>query len=1085
MIGTLHRSLVLLAFGAALVGAAMAREGGMVAVTQSIIWLPSGVAMAGLWLLGLRAVWVVAIATWLHRVIVGYDFLAIPPAVCGSVAEAVIGVLILRGLGVRAHMTRLRDVMALFAAAAIAPLASIFFVVLGRQVFNTWIGTPTYSGWDGWWRMNALGVLTIVPVAMTWFARPASPPRARFALELAALVVITLGIVWTVMTTLPAGPTAIMVLYVALPVALIAALRCGQRGAVATATIGALFVTSLAISGIGPFACVPIEERHVPLQIFELTLLGVPLVFGSLIAELRSSVSQQLQSEGLRQALLSVLPDVTYRLRVDGTILDVLEPTGVDRPTGSSNVIGRNIAEFAAESHAPRLLAAIELAHSGARPEPVECTLDTPDGSGLRESRYVRLPDGEVLGVVRDITDRDRAQRMLTWQAEILELIATGSPNPAVFAAIVRGLEAFLTTGIGSLLLLEGRHLHVACAPGVPGPFSAAIEGLEIGPDQGSCGTAAHDNRTVVAADIATDPLWTKFRDLALAHDLRACWSVPVRSPGGQVLGTFAIYHRTVRAPTAGEIALVERAAVLAGIAIDRERRESLLASIHRNVSQGLFRSVQGQGLVYVNEAFAQLFGYRSPDDLLAATAKAVGSSGHAGDLARFASHSEAQGTVELLLHRRDGGTFWGLLSHTAVPGAAGAATVHDGALADITAQKDLAEQLRQAQKMEAIGKLAGGVAHDFNNLLTAISGYAEAVRATLPIDEEPRRDVDEILRAAHRAAELTCQLLAFSRQQMLSPQVLDLAAVVDNLGNMLRRLIGEHIQLATHYSPGPSCVLVDRSQLEQVLLNLVVNARDAMPAGGTLTITTAPVLVDEEFARSHVELLPGPYVALTVRDDGVGMTDEVQTRAFDPFFTTKALGQGTGLGLSTVYGIVKQSGGTVWIDSAPGAGTTISIYLPRVAGTPAIETTVAIPRPAVLGATVLIAEDEELVRDLLQRILRREGYKVLLAKDGPTALALAERHAGVIDLLLTDAVMPHMSGRELAKRMLVVRPGLPVLFMSGYAGDNQPLAEPAASAVAFLQKPFVAARLLEQASMLLEPTRARVLGADVRTTSS
>jgi nitrogen-specific signal transduction histidine kinase len=406
------------------------------------------------------------------------------------------------------------------------------------------------------------------------------------------------------------------------------------------------------------------------------------------------------------------------------------------------------------------------------------------------------------------------------------------------------------------------------------------------------------------------------------------------------------------------------------------------------------------------------------------------------------------------------------------VQGPDGQVRYYDGAVADITARKELEDQLRQAQKMEALGKLAGGVAHDFNNLLTAIAGYGEAIREAVPEEGQLRSDIDEVLNAASRAASLTRQLLAYSRQQLLTPQVVDLGATVAQLSALLRRLIGEDIALVTLAAGGSTSVRVDRGQIEQVILNLAVNARDAMPQGGTLTIATECAVVGELFARTHLDLEPGAYVVLSVRDTGVGMAPEVRSRAFDPFFTTKALGKGTGLGLSTVYGIVRQSGGAVWLDSTPGAGTTVWLYLPRVAATAERESPPPVAEDGPVDATVLLVEDERVVRDLARRTLARAGYRVLEASDGEEALEVSRRHPGPIDLVVSDVVMPRMGGRALVACLLAERPGLRVLFMSGYPNDAGDLREVTGATGDFLQKPFAPSQLLARASGLLSPGR-------------
>ncbi len=379
-------------------------------------------------------------------------------------------------------------------------------------------------------------------------------------------------------------------------------------------------------------------------------------------------------------------------------------------------------------------------------------------------------------------------------------------------------------------------------------------------------------------------------------------------------------------------------------------------------------------------------------------------------------------------------------------------------------------EQLRQAQKMEAVGRLAGGVAHDFNNLLSAILSYSEMVLADLPESHPSRDDVEQIRQAGARAAELTHQLLAFSRRQLLQLRTLNLNTVVASVDRMLRRVIGEDIELRTVLAPALAHARGDAGQLEQVLMNLAVNARDAMPSGGTLTITTANADVGEAAAVRWPQLQPGSYVMLAVRDTGLGMTREVQERIFEPFFTTKGPGHGTGLGLSTVYGIVAQIGGHVFASSEPGAGSTFTIYLPARA--PDAEPVAPVPlRPAVRGGaeTVLLVEDEELVRQLTREILRRNGYRVLEACDGVAALAVLRDHPEPIDLLLTDVVMPRMSGHELVEQARPLRPAMRILYVSGYSEEAIARQGQLTEGVDLLAKPFTPGGLTAKIRQLLD----------------
>ena len=385
-------------------------------------------------------------------------------------------------------------------------------------------------------------------------------------------------------------------------------------------------------------------------------------------------------------------------------------------------------------------------------------------------------------------------------------------------------------------------------------------------------------------------------------------------------------------------------------------------------------------------------------------------------------------------------------------------------------------EQLFQAQKMEAVGRLAGGVAHDFNNLLTVIGNYTLLVIEQMP-DSDPRRaDLLEVHKASDRASGLTRQLLAFSRRQVMQPRPLDLAATVNDMAGMLRRLIGENIELAVRSRSGVGLALADPVQVEQILLNLVVNARDAIEGQGTITIDTGNADLDEEFARLHEGAHPGSYVMLSVSDTGTGMDRETQRRIFEPFFTTKEKGKGTGLGLATVYGIVKQSSGYVAVYSEPGHGSVFRAYLPRAGAdqpTPRMPARARGKRASGTG-TILVVEDEADVRELVRKILTRDGYRILAAENGLAAQQLVQDHHGPIQLVLTDVIMPHLSGRELVDRLRVSHPDLKAVYMSGYADDTLPDRIALGPDVAFLPKPFTARELLKTVRDALQTDTGR-----------
>jgi PAS domain S-box-containing protein len=488
------------------------------------------------------------------------------------------------------------------------------------------------------------------------------------------------------------------------------------------------------------------------------------------------------------------------------------------------------------------------------------------------------------------------------------------------------------------------------------------------------------------------------------------------------------------------------------------EAERMLLMTAIEQSAEGIVITDATGTIRYVNPAFSRVSGY-SREEALGKNPRLLKSGKQDEAYYRKLWTTILGGEIwqdEIVNRRSDGGLYIEEMTITPVRNQRGEITHFIAIKAEVTERKRLEQQLRQAQKMEAVGRLAGGVAHDFNNLLTIISGYGGLLLEHPGIIEPLRGYVNEIRNASGRAASLTRQLLAFSRQQVLAPRVLGLNAVVANIEKMLKRLIGEDVDLVTNLGESLWPVKADPGQLEQVLLNLAVNARDAMPNGGVLTITTANVEMDSASAQTHFPLSPGPYVLLAFNDTGIGMDAETQARIFDPFFTTKDKGKGTGLGLAMVYGIVKQSGGYIWVYSEVGKGTTFKIYLPRTAE----EVDESGPGRSLVEAqqgteTLLLVEDEDAVRALVRNVLKERGYRVMEASRGQDALDLAEQYWGQIDLLVTDVVMPQMSGRELARRLANLRPQIKVLYISGYA-DNAVWYEGGLdSAVAFLQKPF------------------------------
>ncbi|MEO5798024.1 MAG: PAS domain S-box protein [Gemmatimonadales bacterium] len=691
------------------------------------------------------------------------------------------------------------------------------------------------------------------------------------------------------------------------------------------------------------------------------------------------------------------------------------------------------------------------------------------------------VDEGLLYCVAVDVTDRRRQEELDRRHQRILRDLATGVPLSDVLDQVVRRLEFAMPETRCSILLLtsDGRHLRHGASPSLPLAFVTAIDGAEIGERVGSCGTAAARGQTVIVADIATDPLWQAYRDVALEHGLLACWSIPFRSARGAVLGTFAVYYGEIRTPSAVELDQAQEMAGLAAIAVERRATEDelrLLQTAINNLNDSVMITeaepidAPGPMIRFVNPAFERMTGW-SPSEVIGRSPRFL-QGPHTDratlDRIRTALASWKPIRVELCNYARDGREFWIELDISPVTDDTGWYTHWVAVERDISERKALEAQLLQSQKMEAVGRLAGGIAHDFNNMLTAIHGFAELLALDVT-DPRPAQHIQEIQRASARSSELTRKLLAFSRRQVLQPTIINLSHLVDGMAMMVGRLVGEHIDQRVRLATEPVLTLADPNQIEQVLLNLVLNARDAMPGGGRLTIETGLITIDATSAEAHEGLELGDFAMLVVSDTGSGMTADVRDRIFEPFFTTKSESGGTGLGLATTFGIVKQSGGQIHVYSEPGIGTAMKVFLP-VAIASALPQQPA-ERPAVRlegQGTVLVVEDEQLVRSLIARTLQRAGYQVLTADGRAEAEVLARDHSGSIDVLLTDVVLPQANGRKVAEAVTRFRPGIPVVYMSGYTEDaivHQGVLDPG---ITFLEKPFTRDELLQRVASVL-----------------
>jgi len=487
-------------------------------------------------------------------------------------------------------------------------------------------------------------------------------------------------------------------------------------------------------------------------------------------------------------------------------------------------------------------------------------------------------------------------------------------------------------------------------------------------------------------------------------------------------------------------------------------RSEASFRSLVEGAPHGIYRATMTGQFLEVNLALQRMLGYESAQELFNADL-ATQVFRHSADYERMnelLAESKVMKDIELEWKRPSGEPIVVRCSGHRVEGKDGGPDYFEVFAEDVTERRTLERQLRMAQKMEAIGRLSGGIAHDFNNLLGVIIGYSGVLKKSLDKNQPPYEFATEIEKAGQRAASLTRQLLAFSRQQVLTPSVLSLNSLVADMEKMLPRLLGEDINVSLALDSELGNVKADQSQIEQVIMNLAVNARDAMPSGGKLQIQTANIELDHAYTREHPGSKAGSYVMLAIADSGTGMSAETIAHIFEPFFTTKGVGQGTGLGLATVYGVVKQSGGYIFAQSEPGSGTTFRIYLPRVADPPGQPGLAKHPQAPTGGSeTVLLVEDEESVRELVRETLQNKGYTVMEASDGINGMKVAETYDGKIDILITDVVMPGMSGRELAQRVAASRPSIRVLYLSGYTEDaiiHEGVLDPG---TAFLQKPF------------------------------
>jgi two-component system, cell cycle sensor histidine kinase and response regulator CckA len=673
----------------------------------------------------------------------------------------------------------------------------------------------------------------------------------------------------------------------------------------------------------------------------------------------------------------------------------------------------------------------------------------------------LRDKDGIVtalLSITRDITERKRMEGERQALFEIIQGVSTSANLEALLKLIHRS--------IGEVLYAENCFVALCDESDAMLSMQFFIDKYDSAPPRQMHGKscAAHVFSTGKPL-LITSEIFDQMRaagEVELIGEPSPSWlGVPLNTPS-RTIGVLVVQHyEDEQAYSERDVEFLSSVGNQIAIAIERKKSESamnrLAAAVEQTADSVMITDIEGN-IQYVNPAFERITGY-SKQEALGQNARILKSRKTDASVHRELWETISNGAIwvgQLTNKRKNGTLYEERATISPVRDDSGQIVNYIAVKQDTTTQTQLEAQLRQAQKMEAIGQLAGGVAHDFNNLLTVILGYSDLSLERSDSKDSIGRNLGEIKKAAERAASLTRQLLAFSRKQILDERVLDLNVVVSDMYKMLRRLIGEDIVLVTALASDLGKVKADPGQVEQIIMNLTVNARDAMPDGGNVTIDTTNVRLTNEYAQEHLPVQPGEYVRLAISDNGTGMDAETQQRIFEPFFTTKELGKGTGLGLSTVYGIVKQTGGFIWVYSEVGKGTTFKIYLPRVDDGEQECKRSSGPKESFQGSeTILVVEDEDMVRRLAREVLEMNGYHVLEAANGPAAITVCKEYEQPIQLLLTDVVMPEMSGRELAGHLARLRPEIKVLYMSGYTNDAIVHHGMLDAGISFLQKPF------------------------------
>ncbi len=1069
-------------FGGSKIGKALSVPG----TNVELVYLPVGIMMAATLRWGYRIWPAIVLGGGAYNLI---GFLAAYPAsvalamtagqVIADVVQVFLGIyLYSRFGGAQNPLERAIDCLRFFVfgalvAQAVGATLGVATICLGGKIGWGLFG----SLWLKWLISNVTSVLVVTPALLVW-PPPARRPRLDQPLlkQGTVYVATVLGLAAGILATSTFSHEYFFLL--SFLFVLYATLAWHQRGATASTFIVASVTVVSTAWGVGLSHMGTLVESVLFLEFFLVALALTAMTLSAVLAERLAADAALRQNETRLQTVLQTAIDGFWRLDLLGRFLEV--NPAYCRMSGYTELelLGRNITMVEAAGLSPD--AAVDIprivAQGGSRFETVH---RRKDGRQFNLDLSVACqPQGQgLVAFMRDITDRKQAEqelhrlnRFYNLLARVNESIVSSQTREELFqqvcaAAVNQG--GFKLAWLGIVNSPTPEVIPIAFG----GSAAEYLQGLKFYADdrpegRGPTGRCLRAGIPCICNDVDRDSNIQPWLEKLRVHGLKSLAALPLRS-GGQVVGAWMIYDGQVDCFRQKEMALLEEIAKDISFALDnlgvRQKARQLSLAVEQSSVSIMITDSKGT-IEYVNPRFLRVTGY-ALDEVLGQNPRFLKSGPTTPDQARqyrklwAAILAGREWNGEFRNKKKNGELYWESTAISPITDLHGRITHFLAVKEDTTKQKFLEDELRQAQKMEAFGRLSAGVAHDFNNLLTAIMGNLEMLQLGRPLEAEQQEAVLEIAKAGERAANLTRQLLLFSRRKAMQPKVLELKAVVESVVKMLRRLIGENITLQERHAAEDTWVLADLGMLEQILMNLSVNSRDAMPRGGRLTIETAAVTIEEATARRQT----GQFIRLSVSDTGCGMTPEIMAHIFEPFYTTKEVGKGTGLGLATVFGIVEQHQGWIEVESQVDCGTTFHVYLPHhsVKGD-----TDFIPRPPAANPsgreTILVVEDEAAVRGLARNILKRHGYQVHEADSASAALEVWRQHQAEIALLFTDMVMPgELNGMELSQRLLKDKPGLKVVYTSGYTVEMVKANSELLQAQNFLQKPYLPEVLL------------------------